>query len=257
MSNLKSYGVIHQNNPKNEIEINCESFQRKGFVLISSGYNDDKLEEITNCFEETKKMYSVKYSKNIFEIESIRGLFFFHRVFLDLAQNKKLNKLLKVLFDGAYMLNQQNGLINSPNALYEQSRWHRDLPYQHFVSSKNIAINVIFCIDSFDNNNGASLVLPYSHLFEEFPSPDFVEKNKLSINAKKGDFIILNAMTYHRGGDNVSSNDRRGINTVYSIPYIRHQIDVECLDYNYKLSKKDKIFLGHNFSSLKSIKKIL
>ena len=62
MSNLKSYGVIHQNNPKNEIEINCESFQRKGFALISSGYEDDKLEEITNCFEETKSPISLVLS---------------------------------------------------------------------------------------------------------------------------------------------------------------------------------------------------
>ena len=63
-------------------------------------------------------------------------------------------------------------------------------------------------------------------------------------------------MTYHSGGFNDSKFSRRGINTVYSIPYIRHQIDLDYLQFKYKLSKKDKEFLGFNYSSIKDIKKL-
>ena len=106
-------------------------------------------------------------------------------------------------------------------------------------------------------NNGSTLVLPYSHLFEKFPSDKFVIDNELPIIAKPGDFIVVNAMTFHKGGINKSSRDRRGINSLYSIPYIRHQIDLASLKYKYKLSKGDKDFLGFQYSSIKSIENIL
>ena len=110
---------------------------------------NEEMKIIADNFEEVKNDYSSKYFENKKNDFSIRGLFSFNRCFLNLARNKKLNQFLKLLFDGVFILNQQNGLINSPKSKYSQAKWHRDLPYQHFVSSKNIAINVIYCIDKF------------------------------------------------------------------------------------------------------------
>ena len=39
---------------------------------------------------------------------------------------------------------------------HHQSAFHRDLPYQHFTSSRPIAINALFCADEFTNENGAT-----------------------------------------------------------------------------------------------------
>ena len=254
---LDSYGVIHQNKLKSDNDSFHEMFQRKGFVILPSEIKNEEMTIIADNFEEVKNDYSSKYFENKKNNFSIRGLFSFNRCFLNLARNEKLNQFLKLLFDGVFILNQQNGLINSPTSKYSQAKWHRDLPYQHFVSSKNIAINVIYCIDKFIINNGSTLVLPYSHLFENFPSDKFVINNELPIIAKPGDFIVVNAMTFHKGGINKSSRDRRGINSLYSIPYIRHQIDLASLKYKYKLSKGDKDFLGFQYSSIKSIENIL
>ena len=254
---LDSYGIIHQNKLKNKNDLFRESFQRKGFIIFPSEINCEEKKIIANNFEEVKNYYSSKYFENEIKNFSIRALFSFNKCFLDLARNKNLTKFLASLFDGVFILNQQNGLINSPTSKYSQAKWHRDLPYQHFISSKNIAINVIYCIDKFTINNGSTIVLPYSHLFENFPSDKFVIDNEVPIIAKPGDFIIVNAMTFHKGGINTSSRVRRGINSVYSIPYIRHQIDLESLTYKYKLNKKDKDFLGFKYSSIKSIENIL
>src|SRR3546814_5583379 len=43
---------------------------------------------------------------------------------------------------------------------YGQGLFHRDLPHQHFVSSRPLAINALFCIDAFLEANGATLVVP-------------------------------------------------------------------------------------------------
>ena len=254
---IESYGILHKNKIANENDVFREIFYRKGFIIFPSKMSIEEVEKIGNKFEEVKENYSSQYYQNKKTSFSMRGLFSFDKSFLTLAKNKNLNKFLATLFDGVFILNQQNGLINSPNIKYNQAKWHRDLPYQHFISSKNIAINVIYCVDTFTIKNGCSMVLPYSHLFENFPSDEFIENNQEPIVANRGDFIILNSMTFHKGGINLSSKERRGINSVYSIPYIRHQIDLTTLDYRFKLTEADKKFLGFQYASVKSIKNIL
>tara|TARA_B100001564_G_C20624931_1_gene664220 strand:- start:462 stop:1235 length:774 start_codon:yes stop_codon:yes gene_type:complete len=254
---IESYGVRHQNKVANNNDFLHESFKRKGFIIYPSKMKAMEMSRIEENFEKIRESYSQKYFQNKESNFSIRALFSFDKCFLNLARSKNLIKFLKLLFDGDFILNQQNGLINSPNYKYNQAKWHRDLPYQHFISSKNIAVNVIYCIDQFTIENGCSEVLPYSQLFEDFPSDKFVLKNYEPVIANAGDFIILNAMTFHKGGINKSSEDRRGINTVYSIPFIRHQLDVTTMDYKFNLTESDKKFLGFQYASSKSIKSIL
>ena len=256
MTKVESYGIIQQDQPNSDLEFNIEKFHRKGYVKISSEYNQNELNKIRGAFNKAKSLYLKKYNLADNDLSSIRGLFALDKIFLEIAKNKFLLKFLKKVFDGKFIVNQQNGLINNPKKIYEQAKWHRDLPYQHFISSKVLAINAIFCIDNFNNQNGATKVLPCSQLFEKFPSKNYTLDNEVTIEANSGDFIILNAMTYHSGGFNSSKYLRRGINTVYSIPYIRHQIDLDYLQFKYKLSKKDKEFLGFNYSSIKDIKKL-
>ncbi len=254
---IESYGVSHKNKISTQNDLLREIFHRKGFIIFPSKMKKEEIQNIDDKFEKVRAKYSSQFFQNKKTSFSIRALFSFDKTFLNLAKNKYLNKFLMTLFDGVYILNQQNGLINAPNIKYNQSKWHRDLPYQHFVSSKNIAINVIYCIDKFTIENGCSEVLPYSQLFENFPSDKFILNNFEPVVANAGDFIILNSMTFHKGGINKTSKDRRGINSVYSIPFIRHQIDLTTLEYNYKLTQSEKKFLGFQYSSVKSIKDIL
>jgi ectoine hydroxylase-related dioxygenase (phytanoyl-CoA dioxygenase family) len=80
------------------------------------------------------------------------------------------------------VLNQQNGVINPPHGQpYSQGKWHRDLPYQHFVSSRPLAVNAFFCLDPFTPGNGATMVLPASYRQESFPSDRFVVTEAVSI----------------------------------------------------------------------------
>jgi ectoine hydroxylase-related dioxygenase (phytanoyl-CoA dioxygenase family) len=96
-------------------------------------------------------------------------------IFLELAANPRILKICRTLVADYVTLNQQNGIINPPNGQrYNQAAWHRDLPYQHFTSSRPLAINALFCIDAFTVENGATKVLPASHREEAFPSDAFI-----------------------------------------------------------------------------------
>ena len=256
MAEVEYYGVVKTTKKEGPFWLQIEQLRRQGYTVLSSDLPSEILGEISDKFNTASKQHR-EIVLNKVEEQSIRTLFAFDQCFLRLAQNSRLMTVLSEIFDTKFMLNQQNGLVNPPNAKYSEARWHRDLPYQHFVSTKPLGISAVFCIDDFHSENGSTCVLPYSHLFEKFPSDEYVELHQLPITAHAGDFILWDAMTYHKGGQNISDTVRRGFNSFYSIPLIRHQIDPTYLNYPYRLSKEDEAFLGFNYGSAKTVKEFL
>ena len=130
-----------------------------------SNIEPKQLEIISKTFNSTFSAYVEKFGKNRLikanEINTIRApLYFEDEIFISLATNKNLLKLLAQLIDGKFILNQQNGIINPPCKSYNQGSWHRDFPYQHFISDTPLGINALFCIDEFKVENGSTFVLP-------------------------------------------------------------------------------------------------
>lgn len=148
---------------------------------------------------------------------------------------------------GYQILSQQNGVINPAGEnSYNQAFWHRDLPYQHVVFSRPIAVNALYCVDDFTVENGATLVLPASHLAEKFPSEDFVSSECRQVTAPAGSFIVLDCMTYHRGAINRTSLNRRAVNHVFTIPFLRQQIDLPgLLGENFTRDPEERRVLGY------------
>jgi ectoine hydroxylase-related dioxygenase (phytanoyl-CoA dioxygenase family) len=153
------------------------------------------------------------------------------------------------------VLNQQNGIVNPPYAQqYNQGLYHRDLPYQHFVSSHPLMVNALFCLDPFTAQNGATYVVPASHKVEDFPSDAAITSCQQQISAPEGSFIIMDSMVFHRGGANATNRARRGINQAYSIPFIRQQIDLPAtLGRGYTEDAKIRKLLGYDVQTPTSV----
>ena len=230
------YGVRDQTSISDEIDLYAEELTRNGYTIVPSGFSQIAIQNIGNAFETHRHSYFRKfgfeYLETLNEQHTLRAPFMQgNKIFLDVAFHPQLLDLVSRMIQGEFYLNQQNGVINPGGAPYSQGRWHRDLPYQHWVNSRPLAINALYCIDDFTSDNGATLVIPGSHKFAEFPSDAFAEKHAIQVSAKAGDFIVLDCMTYHSGAHNSTYRDRRGLNHVYSIPLLAPQIStVESVD---------------------------
>jgi hypothetical protein len=226
------YGVIEQTASANDVEYACESIHHLGYGVIDGGYRPEWLQALSNAFDRARERHHSRHGgmealKALDEHNTIRLPLAYEPMFLELATNARIIEICKRLIAGYVVLNQQNGVINPPHSQqYNQGAWHRDLPYQHFVSSRPLAINALFCLDPFTVENGATMVLPASHRQEAFPSDRFIEAEAATIAAPAGSFIVLDCMMYHTGGVNVTDRPRRAVNHVYSIPLLRQQIDM-------------------------------
>jgi ectoine hydroxylase-related dioxygenase (phytanoyl-CoA dioxygenase family) len=253
----KYYGVLQQEDPISEIDETVEQVVKIGYAVLDAGYNAAELHSLSDEFDRMHHQYVKTYGESSLrgsnEFNTIRAPLTQSKPFLDLALNENLLSLVKQLIPGKFILNQQNGIINPPQEAYNQDAWHRDLPYQHFVSTKPLAVNALFCVDDFTCENGATFVLPASHKSESFPSKKFISNNAVQVEAKAGSFLVLDCMMFHAGGYNKTMSSRRAVNHVFNIPYFKQQINISNNMETIDLSDEAKDILGFNYTEPASV----
>lgn len=257
-----SYGILFQDKNVSELDEVAEQVRRIGYAILESGYSANELSHISDAFDLTRANYirslGEERLRGANELQMIRApLTHGDPVFIKLATNKNLLKVLSKLILGKFILNQQNGIINPPREPYSQGSWHRDLPYQNFVSSSPLAVNALFCVDDFTPENGATFVLPATHKTANYPSESYILKNALQVGAKAGQFIILDCMIYHSGGMNRTNFERRGVNQVYTIPYFKQQIKLPDMMIRESLEPHHQELFGFNYQEPTSIEDYL
>jgi ectoine hydroxylase-related dioxygenase (phytanoyl-CoA dioxygenase family) len=263
-SSPRRYGVVEQTASADDIEYASESVRHLGYAVISGNYDDRWLKDLSEAFTRAQSRSVADHGGwdalvAIDEHWTVRLPLAYEPIFIELASNPGVLEICRRLIADYFILNQQNGVINPPHGeSYNQGAWHRDLPYQHFVSSRPLAINALFCLDPFTTENGATMVLPASHHQESFPSDRFVGSKALSVVAPAGSFIILDCMVFHSGGVNRTDQPRRAVNHVYTIPHIRQQIDLPCaLGEEFATDPAMRRLLGYDVRTPKTVAEYL
>ena len=132
---------------------------------------------------------------------------------------------LKRMLGPAALVMQQNGIVIPPNGQeHHQQSWHRDLPYQSWVSTKPLALSALAILDDFTPESGATLFLPGSHQHADFPSEAYVQRWAWPACAAAGTIVVFDAMCFHRGGVNRGAAPRRAVNTLFGVPLLAQQI---------------------------------
>ena len=262
MMSSNNYGVLLRAEIKEDIDLLVEEIVRNGYTILSSGFTEKEISSIATSFENYRSAYlkdhGLEFLEQINEQHMLRApIVNGDNLFQEVAFHPKLMRLISRLIKGDFYLNQQNGVINPGSTEYSQGRWHRDLPYQHWTSSSPLAINALYCVDDFTSENGATKVIPGSHKFAEFPSDSFVETHAIQVDAKAGDFIVLDCMIYHSGAHNFTKEERRGLNHVYSIPLLAPQISLpDAMDYS-SLSPERRKLIGFGYPIPRSVDEYL
>lgn len=253
-----SYGILRRDVAASAADEAAEQVRRLGYARFDPGYTAEELAAISAAFDAARRGYVERWTEErlrpLDELNTLRALCTHGGpLFVQLASHPMLLAVLERLIAGRFVLNQQNGIINPPAQDYNQGAWHRDLPYQHFVSSSPLAINALFCVDDFTSDNGATFVLPASHQAAAFPSEGFVQSSAVQVEARAGEFILLDCMTFHAGGFNRTDRPRRAVNHVYTIPFFKQQIKLPGILDEQQLSPEQKSLFGFDYQEPASI----
>jgi ectoine hydroxylase-related dioxygenase (phytanoyl-CoA dioxygenase family) len=228
---LKSHAIKEFHRNESEVDLHAEEIRTIGYTIIQTEVSDDELVLMRNKIDH---VYDVQIQelggednlKLINDANIGRCLLGYDDYFVKIAAEPKTVAITTKLLGDYFVLMSQNAIVNSPSDEHYQVTWHRDLNYQHFVSSRPLAISALFCVDDFCEATGGTYLLPASHKIETFPSPDYVLRHQTGVTAAPGSMIIFDSMVFHRSGDNRSGRPRRAINHIYTLPLIKQQISL-------------------------------
>lgn len=223
-----SYGVTEHDAAGDDLAPHVDSIRLAGYTVIPGGYSAAALADLAHRLDAVLERQAAEFGAAdlaaIGDSLTARCPLAYDDVFLRLAAHETVLALCRRLLGDYLVLLQQNGVANPSRAVHTQASYHRDLPYQHFVSSRPLAISALFCVDPFRGATGATLVLPGSHKVEGFPSEAVRQRFETPVEAAAGSFIVFDSMVFHRAGENVSGAPRRAVNHVYGVPILAQQI---------------------------------
>jgi hypothetical protein len=224
------YGVTERTDVADDVSLHVERIRVRGFTVVPGGFTPSDIADLSSRLDAVLDAQIAEFGaaqlERIGDALTARCPLLYDGAFVRLAAHPVVLNVVRRLLGDYVVLMQQNGVINPPRQGHTQTAYHRDLPYQHFVSSRPLAISALFCIDPFRPETGATTLLPGSHLVESFPSDHLARELDTSVEADRGSFIVFDSMLFHRAGVNRSDHKRRAVNQVYSVPIVAQQIDL-------------------------------
>jgi len=232
-----TYGVREFTGSASVEERHAEEIRIVGYTVLPDVFTADEMAQAAAKIDEVylvqlEEVGGAEALRRIGDEYIARAPLAYDDVFLEMATKRRIMAVVEHLLAGGYVqLMLQNAIVNVPSAGHQQAAgtWHRDLNYQHFVSSRPLSVSALVCVDAFTPQTGATWMLPSSHRVEAFPSAGFVDGQAVQVQAPAGSVIVFDSMLFHRTGINSSSRPRRGVNHVYTIPLLKQQIDLPAI----------------------------
>jgi ectoine hydroxylase-related dioxygenase (phytanoyl-CoA dioxygenase family) len=233
-NHTRSYGVLGSAAPETIAETHAERIRLAGFTVVESRIAPVNLARISAAVDDVMERQARQAGgweqlASIGEQSTARCCLAYDDLFLAVATDPLVLAVCRLLLGDYIILMQQNAIINPPASGHTQRAYHRDLPYQHFTSSRPIAVSALLCVDPFTASNGSTIVVPGSHKVEQFPSDTVLTAVEQRVEAPAGSYIVFDAMLFHRAGDNRSQTSRRAVNHVYSLPFVSQQISIPAM----------------------------
>lgn len=249
---VKTHGITEISIANNWVDRAVEEITINGYTLVDSGLDSLQLEYLRKRIDQiydyqVQQLGSQDALHAIKDANIARALCAYDRAFIEVALLPQIQNVCSAILGKQFILMSQNGIINPAKEQHYQFSWHRDLNYQHYVSSKPLAISALVCVDPFNDYTGGTHVLPATHRVEAFPSREFVIANQKLIEAPAGTIILFDCMVFHRTGLNKSVDPRRAINHIITSPMIRQQYDLENLVDMTGLTDQQRTFFGEGF----------
>ena len=145
------------------------------------------------------------------------------RVCDSLLLNPTIDDVVSQLLTADYLLSSLTANIVLPGN--SSQGIHADQEYVWQPWTQALIVNCIWMLDDFLGANGATRVVPGSHLFDmaTIPSED---SRFISVEGGAGSVLILDGRLWHGAGANGSIHERVAILANYCAPFIRQQENV-------------------------------
>lgn len=162
------------------------------------------------------------------ELGVLRLMFKFEPLFYRLLEIPQMLEIVDATVSRTAIVHLQNGFIlpsfaEGATPKVSQNQFHRDFP--RFLNGYLASVNVLFAIDAFTQNNGATYVVPGSHRKSEAFAETCLEMAGVAVECSAGSALVFDSTLWHAAGWNTSGRDRLAVNQQFTRSWIKQQID--------------------------------
>ena len=203
--------------------------KKEGYTILKDVVSNDWLESISKSIDTSFEIHrKIKMDRGI-DYSSPIAIHAFvnddkYIEFLEHLQSIGFIKELQNNFFGSLcILNSFSVLDNLKDQSNFSSIVHRDLRF--YSGNFPVMINCLVMVDDFTIENGATYLLPGSHLEETNPSDEHFFKNAIQATGKAGDILIFNSNVWHAAAPNTTLGRRRAMPITISKSFMKPLLD--------------------------------
>ena len=174
--------------------------------------------ELTDAIEQDSLTYS-----DVFDVGMVHNCHMRGDKMLALLDDDIFNSWTTFLLHRSCIMYAYQSSSLAPGVGNFGSRIHVDCP--RYIPDYITNLGIIFPLDDFTEQNGATHYLPGSHLYEELPSETEFHGNSKRIVAKAGDMIIFNGRLVHAAGTNQTNIHRHSLTINLCRHFMRQRFD--------------------------------
>lgn len=219
-----------------------EEFENNGLVVIKNVLSAtilDKLrEELNNAIYEDEIA-----RPDVFDKGMVHNCMFRGTEMAKVLDCPEMNIFVgKILMPTFIIYAYQSSSLNPSSSNYG-SRMHVDSP--RYIEEYPTNVGVIFPLDDFTLDNGATYYLPASHKNKTLPSEEeFYENAKRGI-CNAGDMLVFAGRLAHAAGQNKTTRTRHALTINFCRSYMRQRFD-----FPRMMSESDKTSFSENTKKL-------
>jgi ectoine hydroxylase-related dioxygenase (phytanoyl-CoA dioxygenase family) len=196
--------------------------QTDGYVILERAIGEEELAALKAAlapYEAARPM-----GRNTFEGERTQRVYSLAgkgEAFLRLAEHPAVMELLDAALLPNFLLSTFQSIRLHPGETAQP--WHTDDAFYLVPRPRtNLAVSTIWALEDFTIENGATEVIPGSHLWAG-EHPDERDHDAVRVVMPAGSVVVFDGALWHRGGDNCSAATRLAVSPQYCQPWLRTQ----------------------------------
>jgi ectoine hydroxylase-related dioxygenase (phytanoyl-CoA dioxygenase family) len=211
-----------------DADANAAEIREQGYTVIQDFMDDAALAAFREALAPHLGSHRGRNDFEGFETERVYTLVARGKVFEDLAADPRLMALLSRFLEGNFLLSATHAINLKPGETVQSI--HTDDGFYHQPrSSPAVGYSVIGAIDAFTYANGATEVIPRSHLWsdeelaERRKGPQALEAMLVPMELPAGACFVFPGKLLHRGGANRTDRPRLAFTNQYCAGWARPQ----------------------------------
>lgn len=205
-----------------------ERFERDGFVVLERLIPPKEVAALRDALLRVEAEHGFGYAKTSFEgykTVRINNLLVYDELFWQVPLQPVVLQLAESILDRELLLSSLCTLTLGPGQ--DEQPLHEDTQQIPLPRPRpTLAVNAVWALSDFTEENGATRIVPGSHRFDG-PPPYGSEAQTVAATMPAGSIMLFDSTLWHKGGANRTDARRFAISCYYCAGWMRQQENLQ------------------------------